>query len=123
MLCLCLPIRAEESSYPYIYKFDRKTTGKTYSFVASPQFTKGVPRNNFLERPAIESIALSYATKYLGSKRVDMITMLECTPVQCDSAKAFFFTFSILDKNRQMIMAEHAILVFGDGSYLALPQK
>ena len=99
------------------------TTGKTYSFAASPQFTKGIPVNNSLERSAIESIALSYATKYLGSKRVDMITTLECTPVQCDSANAFFFTFSVLDKNRQLIIPEHAILVFGDGTYLAQPQR
>lgn len=123
MFCLCWPLRAEESSYPYIYRFASKSTGKTYSFVASPQFTKGVPMSNSLERSAIERIALSYATKYLGSKRADMITALECIPVQCNSANAFFFTFSVLDKNRRMIMPEHAILVFGDGSYLAAPQR
>jgi hypothetical protein len=120
---LCWAIRAEESSYPHIFKFSSKTTGKTYSFVASSEFVKNVPKSNSLEESEIEKISLAYATKYLGSKRVDMITTLESSPVECASAKAIFLTFSVLDKNRQMILPEHSILIFGDGSYLALLQR
>ena len=101
-----------------VYKVESATTRRQYIFMANDAFLKAIPRKNQLSVSDAQEIALSYVAKYRGFKNADSVTMLECKMAYYNEVPLLFVTYSVLDKNKQILDPEEAMILFGDKSYL-----
>ena len=102
----------------FVYKVESATTRRQYTFMANDAFLKTLPRENQLSMSDAQEIALSYVAKYRGFKNADSVTMLECKMLYYNEVPLMFVTYSVLDKSKQILDPEEAMILFGDKSYL-----
>ena len=101
-----------------VYKVESATTKKQYTFMANDAFLQATPRENQLSMSDAEQIAMSYVAKYRGLKRSDSVIMLECKKAYYKEVPFMFVTYFVLDKNKQILDPEDAMILFGNKSYL-----
>ena len=101
-----------------VCKVESATTRRQYTFMANDAFLKAIPRENQLSVSNALEIALSYVAKYRGFKNADSVTMLECKMLYYNEVPLMFVTYSVLDKSKQILDPEEAMILFGDKSYL-----
>jgi len=101
-----------------VYKVESATTRRQYIFMANDAFLKAIPRENQLSMSDAQEIAFSYVAKYRGFKNADSVTMIECKMAYYNEVPLMFVTYSVLDKNKQILDPEEAMILFGDKSYL-----
>jgi len=101
-----------------VYKVESATTKRQYTFMANDGFLKAIPRENQLSMSDAQEIALSYVAKYRGFKNADSVTIIECKMAYYNAVPLMFVTYSVLDKNKQILDPEEALILFGDKSYL-----
>lgn len=101
-----------------VYKVESATTKRQYTFMANDAFLQATPRENELSISDAEQIAMSYVAKYRGFKNADSVTILECKKAYYKEVPFMFVTYYVLNKDKQMIDPEDAMILFGNKSYL-----
>lgn len=107
------------ASEPILFKVKSKTTDREYRFETTSDFLKAIPQDLTVRDEQLYSIATAYARKYRGITRADSAMILEKRDSVDNGVPFIAVLFCILDKNRQAIMGEDCIVVFGGGAYLA----